>query len=326
MEARAAELLPVPYFHVVFTIPETIAAVALQNRRVVYDILFRAAAETLLEVAADPRHLGAKIGFLAVLHTWGQNLLHHPHVHCVVPGGGIAADGSKWIAAREKFFLPVRVLSRVFRGKFIALLKRAFVRGELEFHGSLADMANPGAWQHLLDHSVRTEWAVYAKPPFGGPETVLKYLSRYTHRVAISNHRLVHLQEGQVAFRLKDYALGGRRRTMTLDAVEFIRRFLLHVLPGGFMRIRHFGFMANRFRSENLALCRKLLGTGESEPPEIMPDQEQAFEEPATACGKTRCPLCRQGQLRTIRHLRAERGHRTLARPPTFPPAHCDTS
>ncbi|MEA2591136.1 MAG: hypothetical protein QOD62_967, partial [Actinomycetota bacterium] len=243
MEARGAELLPVEYFHVVFTLPPALAPIALQNPREVYNILFRAAAETLRQIAADPKHLGAEIGFLAVLHTWGQNLQHHPHVHCVVPGGGLSPDGSHWVACRPGFFLPVRVLSRVFRGKFLALLGNAFDQGKLSFHGKLGVLADGGEFQRRLTASAQTEWVVYAKPPFGGPEQVLKYLARYTHRVAISNRRLVALEEGDVQFQWKDYAHGGGPKTMTLKAIEFIRRFLLHVLPSGFVRIRHYGFL-----------------------------------------------------------------------------------
>jgi hypothetical protein len=246
MEARAAELLPVEYFHVVFTLPAALGPIALQNPRAVYGLLFRAAAETLRRIAADPKHLGAEIGFLAVLHTWGQNLQHHPHVHCVVPGGGISPDGSRWVACRPGFFLPVRVLSRLFRGLFLALLRAAFDRGKLSFHGRIAGLADPGEFRRALAAVSGVEWVVYAKPPFGGPRQVLKYLARYTHRVAISNRRLVALDGDEVTFRWKDYARGGEQRVMKLQAVEFIRRFLLHVLPAGFVRIRHYGFLANR--------------------------------------------------------------------------------
>src|SRR5437764_9587526 len=237
---RSAELLPVPYFHVVFTLPQQFAPLALQNKRVIYGMLFRAVAETLIELAADEKRLGAEIGFLAVLHTWGQNLQHHPHVHCVVPGGGIAPGAARWVACRPGFFLPVRVLSRVFRGKLLALLRHAFDRGRLSFHGKLAALADPCEFRRRLDASVRTEWVVYAKPPFGGPEQVLKYLAPYTHRVAVSNGRLVALEGDQVEFLWKDYADQGKPKTMKLQAVEFIRRFLQHVLPAGFVRIRHF--------------------------------------------------------------------------------------
>src|SRR3954452_776590 len=259
MEARGAELLPVEYFHVVFTLPPALAPIALQDPREVYNILFRAAAETLRQIAADPKHLGAEIGFLAVLHTWGQNLQHHPHVHCVVPGGGLSPDGSRWIASRPGFLFPVEVLSRVFRGKFLSSLRSAFDQGKLSFHGKLGALNDPLAFQRRLTAGAKTEWVVHAKPPWGGPEQVLKYLARYTHRVAISNRRLVALEGDEVRFLWKDYAHGGEKKTMTLNAIEFIRRFLLHVLPTGFVRIRHYGFLANRLCREKLEICRALL-------------------------------------------------------------------
>ena len=261
IEAREAELLPVEYFHVVFTLPAELGPVALQNQRVVYNLLFRTAAETLQQIAADPNHLGAEIGFLAVLHTWGQSLQYHPHVHCVIPGGGLSPDGMRWITCHPRFFLPVRVLSRLFRGKFLALLRDAFDEGKLSFRGKLAALANANAFRRALAATARAEWVVYAKPPFGGPRQVLKYLARYTYRVAISNHRLTALEGDEVEFRWKDYADQSKRKTMRLKAVEFIRRFLLHVLPSGFMRLRHYGFLANRVRRKKLALCRVLLGT-----------------------------------------------------------------
>jgi hypothetical protein len=259
MAARQRDLLPVGYFHVVFTLPREIAALARQNPATVYGILFRAASETLLQIARDPRHLGADIGFLVILHTWGQNLDHHPHVHCVVPGGGLSPDRSRWISCPAGFFLSVNVLSRVFRGKFIDLLKRARRGGKLAFQGDLAGLADDDAFNGYLAAACRQPWVVYSKPPFGGPESVLKYLARYTHRVAISNHRLINLEGGKVTFKWKDYADGSRRKLMTLDAVEFIRRFLLHVLPKSFVRIRHCGILANRVRAQNLARCRELL-------------------------------------------------------------------
>ena len=302
MEAREAELLPVEYFHVVFTLPATLGPIALQNPRVVYGLLFRAAAETLQQVAADPNHLGAEIGFLAVLHTWGQNLQHHPHVHCIVPGGGLSPDASQWVACRPQFFLPVRVLSRVFRGKFLALLRAAFDQGRLAFHGELSHLADPREFQRRLADSARTEWVVYAKPPFGGPQQVLKYLARYTHRVAISNRRLVVLENGQVTFRWKDYAHGSKQKTMTLTAIEFIRRFLLHVVPLGFVRIRHYGFLANRVCREKLELCRTLLAaitpTVAVEPVPEPKATNEARPEPHT------CPACGQGRMVIVEILR----------------------
>jgi hypothetical protein len=305
MEARQAELLPVEYHHVVFTLPAALGPIALQNQREVYGLLFKAAAETLQQIAADPKHLGAEIGFLAVLHTWSQNLQHHPHVHCVVPGGGLSPDGSRWVPCRPGFFLPVRVLSRVFRGKFLALIKAAFDQGKLSFHGKLAALADPDEFQRRLAACARTEWVVYSKPPFGGPEQVLKYLARYTHRVAISNHRLIALEDGEVTFRWKDYAAEGKPKTMKLKAIEFIRRFLLHVLPLGFVRIRHFGFLANRVCREKLELCRALLdavtptGPVAAEPASEPKGADE--EEPAAHL----CPACGQGRMIVIEVLRA---------------------
>jgi len=260
MAERAAELLPVPYFHIVFTLPHELSALVLQNKRLLYDLLFRTSAATLLELARDPKHLGAEIGFLGVLHTWGQNLQHHPHIHYVVPAGGLAPGGSGWIASSNRFFLPIGALSRVFRGKFTAGLKQLFRQNKLQFHGSLRRLAEPRSFRGLLRQLFRENWVVYAKPPFGGPEHVLHYLARYTHRVAISNHRLVAFQNDRVSFRWKDYAHGGKHKIMTVSAEEFLRRFLIHVLPRGLVRIRHFGLFANRRRGEALSRCRILLG------------------------------------------------------------------
>lgn len=295
LEARRDELLPVEYFHVVFTMPAAVAQIAWQNKRIVYDILFETAAATLQEIAADPKHLGARIGFLSVLHTWGQNLLHHPHVHCVVPGGGIAPDRSQWKPCRPGFFLPVRILSRVFRGKFLQRLRQAYNRGELLFHGNLETQGTKTAFAELLAESYRTEWVVYAKPPFGGPQQVLKYLARYTHRVAISNDRLLGLEEGRVTFRWKDYADDSRIRTMTLSAVEFLRRFLLHVLPSGFVRIRHYGFMANRHREQNLSLCRELLCPAPDAP--ALPAANPVDCDADDGTQVTTCPSCQLGRM-----------------------------
>jgi hypothetical protein len=307
VEAREAEVLPVEHFHVVFTLPATISPIALQNPRVVYGLLFRAAAETLQQVAADPEHLGAEIGFLAVLHTWGQNLQHHPHVHCVVPGGGLSPDGSRWVSCRPGFFLPVRVLSRVFRGKFLALLGNAFKRRVLSFHGKLAALADPGEFRRRLAVAARTEWVVYAKPPSRGPEQVLKYLARYTHRVAISNSRLSALEGDEVEFLWKDYAHKGKPKTMRLKAVEFIRRFLLHVLPAGFVRIRHYGFLANRVCHEKLARCRELLGLVPVAEP-VTPDPYAEPEETTEGQPEAHvCPSCGQGRMVIVEILRATR-------------------
>jgi Putative transposase/Transposase zinc-binding domain len=303
LEDQAADLLPVEYFHVVFTLPAALGPIALQNQRVVYGFLFRAAAETLLQIAADPRHLGAEIGFLAVLHTWGQNLQHHPHVHCVVPGGGLSFDEAHWVSCPRGFLFPVRVLGRVFRGKFLELLRAAFDRGKLTFRGKLSALADGDHFHRLLRATAQTEWVVYAKPPFGGPEQVLKYLARYTHRVAINNRRLLRLKDGRVYFRWKDYARGGKRRTMKLEATEFLRRFLLHVLPSGFVRIRHYGFLANRHRRENVALCRELLSDTES--PEAPSSEVVAI--PGVKVTPARCahlcPACGVGRMVVIEEL-----------------------
>jgi hypothetical protein len=301
-EQRQAELLPVPYFHVVFTLPQQIGRLALQNARIIYNILFRAAAQTLLETAADPRLLGASIGFLAVLHTWGQNLHLHPHLHCVVPGGGISPDGSRWIACRkDSFFLPYLVLSHRFRKKFLWHLRQAFRHGELRFTGELRSLASPAAFEELCEQAAEIEWVVHVKPPFGGPQRVLKYLARYTHRVAISNHRLRALEDGRVSFEWKDYAHHGQRKIMTLDAVEFMRRFLLHVLPSGLVRIRQFGFLANRFRTEKLELCRHLLGVAQPPTPADFHDSiDIEIEE------RPSCPICKLGRLVVIEIIAAE--------------------
>jgi hypothetical protein len=256
---RSKELLPISYVHVVFTLPYELSWLTLQNKKVVYDLLFRTSAATLLEVAADPKHLGAEVGFLSVLHTWGQNLQHHPHIHCVIPSGGLSPDHQRWIRPRYPFFLPVKVLSRVFRGKIVSGLKRAFRQGRLVFPGSLQPLAREKAFHAFLRPLFRQDWVVYAKRPFGGPEHVLHYLARYTHRVAISNHRLLSVADGKVSFRWKDYAHGGKQRKMTLTAEEFLRRFMLHILPRRFVRIRSSGFLANRRRKQLLPLCQQLL-------------------------------------------------------------------
>jgi len=301
LEARAEELLPVPYFHIVFTLPNSLDPIALHNPRVVYDLLLRSAAETLLQVATDPQYLGAQIGVLAVLHTWGQNLQLHPHAHCVVPGGGLSPDGSRWIASSDRFFLPVRVLSRVFRGKFLAGLRAAFARDRLRIPGAVTEPTVRDQFGRLLEVSTKTDWVVYAKPPFGGPEQVLKYLAQYTHRTAISNHRLLDLDEGRVSFRYRDYAHGSRKRTMRLSAVEFVRRFLLHVLPAGFVRIRHYGILCNRHQQEKLELCRVLL-----QPPSAVEPKSPAAEAPqnSTSISPTRvCPVCGAGRMVLIEEL-----------------------
>jgi len=304
MADRAKELLPVEYFHVVFTLPDDLAPIGLQNPRVVYKLLFQAAAQTMLHLAADPKHLGADLGFLAVLHTWGQNLHLHPHLHCVVPGGGIAADSSRWLSCRPGFFLPVRVLSRLFRGKFLAFFDEAFQGNELRFHGQLHELVEAKAFQDLLNKLRATEWVVYAKAPFGGPEQVLKYLARYTHRVAISNHRLVKIEDDKVFFHYKDYADDHAQKIMSLDAVEFIRRFLQHVVPSGFVRIRHFGFLANRCRGEKLKVCRQLIqNTGTSSPTPAARGESASDTATEWLVERHHCPHCGSGRMVIVERL-----------------------
>jgi Putative transposase/Transposase zinc-binding domain len=299
--ARRAELLPVPYFHVVFTLPAAVGAIAFQNKAVVYGILFRAAAETLRVIAADPRHLGAEIGGVAVLHSWGQTMQHHPHVHCIVPGGGLSPDGARWVACPPGFFLSVKVLGRLFRRLFLEHLARAFDAGALRFFGELAPLADPDAFAANCAMLRGIDWVVYAKRPFGGPDQVLAYLGRYTHRVAIANSRLVAMADGKVSFRWKDYRHDGRNKVMTLDAGEFMRRFLLNVLPPGFHRIRHFGFMANGHRAIRLARCRGLLAEQAAvDERDIEPPAPLATHRPPTLRhDRDTCPAC-GGVLRIV--------------------------
>lgn len=292
LAARRDELLPVPYAHVVFTVPDDVAALALGNKRAVYGLLFAAASQTLLTIGRDPRHLGAQLGFVAVLHTWSQTLQHHPHIHCVVPAGGLATQPDRWIATRARYLLPVQVLSRLFRGKLLAGLSRLRDRGELQYGGSTAAIAADPDWKRWLTRLYRREWVVYSKPPFGSPEQVLKYLARYTHRVAISNARLAALDGDEVTFRHRDRHQPERSRCMTLHAVEFLRRFLLHVLPPRFVRIRHYGFLANGVRAARLEICHRLLGTPEldagddaNESHDDLPDPEDRTQPICPACG-----------------------------------------
>ena len=294
LHQRQQELLPVGYYHLVFSVPHCLVPLVWQNKKVLFTLLFETAAATLLEVAADPKHLGAEIGFLSILHTWGQTLQPHPHLHCVVPGGGLSSDHQRWIASRAHFFLPVKVLSRVFRGKFVAGLRRAGHTGRLAFHGECLPLADPQAFVAFLRSLFREDWVVYAKPPFGGPEHVLQYLARYTHRVAISNHRIVDVTDSHVTFRWKDYAHHSRQRTMTLTSEEFLRRFVQHVLPKGFPRIRYFGWLANRRRRQLLPRCRLLL----AQTPPATP--AAPAEEPAVWL----CPYC-HGPMRVLEWLTA---------------------
>ena len=299
LAGRSKELLPVKYVHVVFTIPHELSWLALQNKKIIYDLLFHSSAATLLEIAADPKHLGAQIGFLSVLHTWGQNLQIHPHIHCVIPAGGLSADHQRWVHPRYAFFLPVKVLSRVFRGKFIAGLKHAFKQKKLQFPSSLKPLANKKAFGAFLRPLFRHDWVVYAKRPFGGPQHVLHYLARYTHRVAISNHRIVNVADGKVTFRWKDYAHHSQQRLMTITAEEFLRRFLLHTLPRGFVRIRFCGFLANRRRGALLPLCQQLL---KPDPPSHSATQ---IASDSTSRCLWLCPHC-GGALALIEKLTAQ--------------------
>jgi len=294
--ARQKELLPTRYVHVVFTLPHRLGPLILQNKKVLYDLLFRASAETLLEVARDPRHLGAEIGFFTVLHTWSQKLGLHPHVHCVIPAGGLSLDHIHWVKSRDRFFLPIHVLRRVFRGKFVAALRQAFQEGQLNFHGNLTLLAQPKVFAVWLRPLFRKDWVVYSKPPFGGPEYVLQYLGRYTHRVALSNHRLVSFAGGKVTFRWRDSAHHNEQKLLTLSLDEFLRRFLLHLLPKGFVRIRNFGFLANRRRATLLPLCFHLLGSA--------PQTEQDISGSKNSSDLWLCPKC-GGPMRVIERLTA---------------------
>ena len=298
LQARERELLTTTYFHVVFTAPHELNVLALDNPALFYDLLFTASAKTLLEVAADPKHLGAEIGVISILHTWGQNLLLHPHIHCVIPAGGLSLDHNHWVRPRYPFFLPVKVLSRVFRGKFCAGLKRLYRRRQLRCDGPAAALGNPKQFHRLLRRLHRQDWVVYAKPAFGAPFSVLRYLGRYTHRVAISNHRLLAFDGERVTFRWKDYAHGGKQRKMSLTGTEFLRRFFLHVLPKGFVRIRHFGFLANRFRAERLALCRQLLTDD--------PPTPTASQNSLELAANWHCPFCGAAMMVAQRFTAAE--------------------
>jgi hypothetical protein len=297
LEARGRELLPTRYVHVVFTLPHELAPLALQNKKVVYDLLLRTSAETLLAIARDPAHLGAEIGFFSVLHTWNQKLQHHPHVHCVVPAGGLAPDHSRWITPRYRFFLPIGVLSRVFRGKFVAGLRKARTEGRLGFHGEQRPLAQPKVFASFLRLLFRKDWVVYSKRPFGGPQHALRYLGCYTHRVAISNHRLVSLVEGQVTFRWRDSAHNNKRRLMSLPVDEFLRRFLLHVLPKGFVRIRHFGFLSTRTRAALLPLCFQLLDAA-------LPQSTTVTHAAQDQTAVWQCPRC-SGPMRIVEQFSA---------------------
>ena len=302
LEQRRAELLPTEYFHVVFTLPEPIATIAFYNKEVVYDLFFRATAETLLTIARDPQHLGVEIGFFAVLHTWGQNLHFHPHLHCVVPSGGLSSDHDRWIQGRRRFLFPVKVLSHLFRRLLLEALEKACAAGQLQFFGDLEALRDPKAFARYLAPLRKSKWVVYAKAPFGGPQHVLEYLGRYTHRVAISNRRLLALEEGQVSFVWKDYRDGQQQKVMTVSAEEFIRRFLQHALPPGLQRIRSYGFLANCHRAEKLDLCRRLLAVGCAD---LLPQPADCrdFLAVLTARNFRLCPRCGIGTLTSIQIL-----------------------
>jgi hypothetical protein len=317
LAAREQEVLDVPYVHVVFTLPHTLSPLTLQNPRVLYGLLFQTVAQTLLDIARDPKHLGAELGFLTVLHTWGQQLHHHPHLHCVIPAGGLAPNGSRWVPCRPHFFLPVKVLSRRFRHLFLATLRHVFTHGDLTFAGACQPLAVPQAWHRFLATLHTTEWVVYAKEPLHTAQHVLKYLARYTHRVAIANQRLVAMEEGYVTFRWKDYKHGNQLRTLTLDALEFIRRFLLHILPRGFQRIRQYGFLANRVRQEKLARCRTLLAPLSvplSADAGVISEEEASPAEPVVGC-----PVCQRGRMQRVETLYPHQAARDLSMPlPVF--------
>lgn len=311
IEDRQTELLDCPYYHVVFTVPEEIAAIAYQNKEVVYDILFRTTSETLKIIAADPKHLGAEIGFFAVLHSWGQNLQFHPHLHCVVPGGGLSPDGQRWISCRPNFFLPVRVLSQLFRRLFLESVEKAFNSEKLQFFGRLEALHEKLTFAQQIAELKEHEWVVYAKRPFAGPQQVLDYVGRYTHRVAISNNRLLDIENDKVSFQWKDYRTGGQAKTMTLSADEFIRRFLLHVLPNRFQRIRYYGFLGNRYRQEKLDRCRRLLGVRRPDQPTQHDYRDRC--EALTGSSLRQCPQCQRGHMVLVAMLPRSSDHSPVA-------------
>ena len=319
LDDRRSEVLDTEYFHVVFTMPKELAAIAYQNKELVYGILFRAAADTLRIIAADPKHLGAEIGFFAVLHTWGQNLLHHPHLHCVIPGGGLSPDGARWISCRKGFFLPVAVLSCLFRRLFLEYLTAAFDAGKLKFFHTLEPLWQRRAFLRTLAPLWNAKWVVHAKRPFAGPEQVLDYVGRYTHRVAISNNRLESMDDANVSFRWKDYRDNNKQKTMTLTGEEFIRRFLLHVVPRGFQRIRYYGFLANSCREQKLARCRELLANQKppapsDEPPAPEPTKDYRDQyQRLTGASLRECPACHHGHMIVIGAVKP------VPRPDPFP-------
>jgi predicted Zn-ribbon and HTH transcriptional regulator len=300
LAARKRDLLPVEYFHIVFTVPDLLNPLALRNQKVIYDILFKAASRALLALSKDPKHLGAEIGFISILHTWGQNLMDHPHLHCLVPGGGLSLDGKRWISSRGGFFIPVKVLSRLFRGKFLFYLKEAYRGGKLKFVGEIRSLGDTRKFQMMMDELYRKQWVLYCKPPFRSPKQLLEYLGRYTHRVAISNHRLVKVEDGKVTFRWRDYKDGNKNKQMTLEAFEFIQRFLLHILPNNFVKIRHYGLLSNRNRQTKLRQCQKILGStskGKQQSTESEGWERLLFE--LTGIDPRICPCCGKGRMVT---------------------------
>jgi hypothetical protein len=319
IQDRGQDLLPVEYFHVVFTVPSEFNPLFIMNPGVMFTLLFRSASETLTELADNPKHLGARIGFMVILHTWGQNLMDHPHVHCVVTGGGLSPN-KRWVACRKGFFLPVRVMSALFRGKFLDHLSKSFEDEDLIFPGGIGHLKDPRTFEVFRRRFYHKKWVVYCKPPFAGAEGVLQYLGRYTHRIAISNNRILRLQDGEVSFSWRDYSDGDKQKTMTVKAQEFIRRFLLHVLPHRYVRIRHFGLLSNRNRKDDIALCRKLLESGNTVAWEK--DKETWQEQLLRICGIdiTDCPVCKKGRMLTVEFLPPSRCNGPPGYSPCAPP------
>jgi hypothetical protein len=306
LEERKKDLLPIPYFHIVFTVPAELRAITLRNKKVMYSILFKASSETLLELAADPKHLGAQIGFTSLLHTWGQNLMDHPHVHCIVTGGGLSREEDRWIASKKKFFIPVRAMSRLFRGKFLFYLKQARETKKLNFSGQIEPVAKENNFHELMNQVYTKDWVVYSKPPFQSPEHVLSYLGRYTHKVAISNHRIQGMHEGKVMFQWKDYGDNNQKKVMALDASEFIRRFLLHILPQRFVKIRHYGLLSNRNRRTLLKKCKILLGQPSSAKETSKTEEWKELLLRITGKDVSVCPCCNTGRMVEIKILKPQ--------------------
>ncbi len=301
---RAKDLLPIQYFHVVFTIPAELKPLVLSNQKVMYNLLFRSVSETLIELGNDPRRLGARIGFISILHTWGQNLMDHPHVHCIVTGGGLSPEEDKWVSCRKGFFIPVRVMSELFKGKFLDYLRQAYESGKLTFPGIISHLEQPNTFESFSKQFYHKKWVVYCKPPFNGAQGVLQYLGRYTHRVAISNHRIMKLEDGRVSFRWRDYADGDKKKIMDVAAGEFIRRFLLHILPNRFVKIRHSGILANRPRKRYIALCRHFLGSSMVETKARKPHETwQEWFHRVSGIDVTLCPVCKKGRMVTVEIL-----------------------